>query len=637
MFRNSSTPSILWARPIEILAAPDDTLIAEAATKLDAAQDALDRALALRADFSLARLERARVYRLQARVLRSQQKSRDALNELQQVQRDVTESGDAIHVAAHFLRAAIFIDLHPDGPAIADATASANTRPPTNPSHEDSLPSLTWDSTLRDLAVFTDSAQASGPQHREHPDRARALNWLADYANTLGCRLIPCEPSAISEAWEDVALTRDSVQRAIDYFSFAQSAVDAAGHGQHVHPQFVETYVHLGKARTHMAGLLGSRATANFGCVPEVANEAMLNQALSDLRTAVDGINNDDDRDGRTALACALLALDQSASALAEASAAASPASTASAPSLLVFARVLAAGEEWDRAAQSYEQAAAATSSAKAKSLIYLERARAQLHTPPQQTISDDALDLAQPPQVTAAQASLVNSTNHASTNWVAHLELGKLYYRLGESALAQGHLAAFDAGGPAAAIDDRGVRAQALLFLSRIRSRPPLAHAANATRNADDAFAIDGSWPYREQACLARLAFGRVTFSESGPRAICSPGEDSPPGEGSLLEGMYHLRRAFLQRTSDREREWEDAYRAFAQGLRAIENIENTDATRTLRDRLQYGMGTAQYCIGFAELGNEAIQAIGDQARIDDARLSFANPYGIADCPARR
>ena len=141
----------------------------------------------------------------------------------------------------------------------------------------------------------------------------------------------------------------------------------------------------------------------------------------------------------------------------------------------------------------------------------------------------------------------------------------------------------------------------------------------------------MDGTWPYRKQACLVRITFGRLSFSQSGPRAICGQAEDAPPGEGSLLEGMYHLRRAFLLRAGDREREWEDAYRAFNQG---IESVRNVVVDQSLRDRLQYGRGTAQFCIGFSEIGNQDILAIGDGRA---AARSYFQDFGIADCPARR
>jgi hypothetical protein len=93
----------------------------------------------------------------------------------------------------------------------------------------------------------------------------------------------------------------------------------------------------------------------------------------------------------------------------------------------------------------------------------------------------------------------------------------------------------------------------------------------------------------------------------------------------------MYHLRRAFLQRAGDREREWEDAFRAFDGGLAVV---PDTPEHRSLRERLQYGRGTAQYCIGFSELGNQAVLSIG--AGMDAARSYFAS-FGVADCPGRR
>jgi hypothetical protein len=595
---------------------------------LSQAETWFGRALALQDDFHLARLERARVYRLQAKDLNQPARRRDALNEIERLQRDLPDTDNAIHAGSHFLRALLYIDLHPDGPEQSDAAVTPALVAQASDNHEDAVPTLTWASTLRDLAIFTDSALAWSQLHREHPDRRAALDALAIHANALGCYLIPCSAAIPAEAWDGPALARDTVQRAIDYFGMAQSAVDAASTANYAHPGFVETYVHLGKAKMHMAGLLGPQQLANYGCAAGVGNEAMLNQAATDLQRALDRAGSDSE--AHRALACARLGLGDAAGASTHAQWGISANNTAG---YLMQARVQAAQQDWTNAVGNYQRAAEgiagpAPHERRARSLILLERARVQLHTPPQETIDVDGLSAAA--AVGAAVSDLEAATSADESNWLAHLELGKLYHRLGDGNGALQELAYFDRGA-AANIADRGVRAQALLVLSRILSDQPLANASEAIRIADEAFAIDASWPYREQACLARLTFGRVEFSGAGPRAICATSEDAPPGEGSLLEGMYHLRRAWTLRLSDREREWEDAYRAFSQGLDAVRNVV---VSPELRDRLHYGRGTAQYCIGFAELGNQEILGIGGGSA---AARDYFTHYGIADCPAHR
>lgn len=610
-------------------------LAPDAARSLGEAERLLDRALALSDGFHLARLERARVYRLQARLSGSQAPNRRALNEVEELQRNIPDPGDPIHAAAHYLRASIFIDQHADGPTRDDAEAS--TRQVLSVTHEDTLPTLTWDSTLHDLAVFTDAAHAWSREHREHPDRGEALRQLAVYSNQLACHLTPCVDVEMVDSWHGAPRTRENVQRGVDYLSLAQSAVDAASSPDYVHPQFVTTYTNLGIAKTQLAGLLSARADATYGCVPDVGNEAMLNQAKSDLEVALRraAAGSDDQRAAQLALACTQLALGDIGDAQVTASAAVQ---TESAASWLMYARVLAAQQQWNDAAARYGQAAGVASTEEARSIIHLERARVLLAAPPQDLVDDEALEASSAEQRQAAVEALLLANPTPRGNLLARLELGKLYQTQELFSAAQAQLSTFEAGHEAASYDDRAVRAQALLFLSRTRT--DLGRGDEALRNADDAFAIDGTWPYREQACLVRIKFGRVAFAQTGPRAICGPSDDAPPGEGYLLEGMYHLRRAFPLRAGDREREWEDAYRAFDQGATAVEQAVVSQA---LRDRLQYGRGTAQFCIGFSEIGNATIQAIGDdaserdaQARIEAARSHFAD-YGVADCPTRR
>lgn len=618
-----------------ILAAPteDGALAPEAADRLRDGEDYLERALALRDDFNFARLERARVYKLQARLTGARAPSRDALQEVEELQRRIPDPGDPVHAAAHFLRASIFLDLHTTGPSATDAVASIGGRSLSNNTHEDVLPTLTWDSTLRDLAVFADSAHAWSSDHREHPDRAKALQYLAQYADQLGCFLTPCDRFQIVETWSGERLTRESVQRAIDYFSMAQIAVDAVSTEDYAHPMFVQTYAHLGKAEIALAGLLSERQSAAYGCVPDVANQAMLAQAASDMaaaaaRTPADG---SDRQDAELGLACAKLALGDTGAARAAADASVV---SGSAASYLMLARVHAVREDWASAVRDYSSAAnVALGDTAALGVINLERARTQLQSPPQELIADEAFERPGA-ALSDAQTSLFAANPSARERPVAQLELGKLHYFMKFFPTALEELQVFEAQHEAGAYEDRRVRAQALLFLSRIRTE--LGAGAAAVRNADDAFSLDGSWPYREQACLARIRFGQVLFSTAGPRAICAAADDAPIGEGALLEGMYHLRRAFLLRAGDRSREWEDAYRAFDQGVASIGTVAATPENQDLRDRLQYGRGTAQFCIGFAEIGNQAIQAIGDQSRIDKARAHFA-VYGVSDCPTRR
>jgi hypothetical protein len=603
---------------------------------LQEAEDALDRAMALRERFNLARLERARVYRLQAGASQTSADRVAALRDIETLQRDVPDPADPIHVASHFLRAALFIDLHRDGPREAGEVGSAaNVRgAATGAAHQDSLPTLTWDSTLRDLAVFADAAQGGDEERRPHPFRQRALEWLAQYSHQIGCLLIDCEAGSIPDVRSDRPLTRDTVQSAIDYFSLAQAAVDASTTTQYLDPRFVETYVRLGQARMHLAGLLGPRGAGNYGCVAETGNAALLTQAESDLQAALRRSANDPEANRN--MACVKLALGDADTAGRYAGAALNGSA-----GYLMLARVQAAREQWTDASTNYGYAASAAGPniIDARPLIYLEQARARLHTPVNTTVSDEALEAASLDQLQIALDALSSvNASESELAWLVRLERGKLHYwsaRIAETEaiaasqyqLALERLASFDQGHVVPESLGDPARAEGLLYLSRIYSESPRANGNNAVRTADEALSIAGTWPYRKQACLARVRFGQVSFPEAGPRAICASGDDAPPGEGVLIQGMYHLRRAFVLRGDDVGREWEDAYRAFTLGLGDVPDVaENRD----LRAQLTYGLGTAQYCIGFTELGSQATQS-------SAAARRFFQIYGIADCPARR
>jgi tetratricopeptide (TPR) repeat protein len=185
----------------------------------------------------------------------------------------------------------------------------------------------------------------------------------------------------------------------------------------------------------------------------------------------------------------------------------------------------------------------------------------------------------------------------------------------------------------------DPPVRAEALYYLSRLAIEwPGHNDAQTAIANADEAFSIEGSWRNREQACLSRIRFGRVTPAAQASGYCSAAGQSSPTAEAYLLDGMYNLRRGHGVSGGDRNRALEAAYRAFTDGLRVLPESE-TAATRQTKARLLQGLATAQFCVGFATLGHDLEASIARQLGGADADAvardahTFFDDYRVMTC----
>jgi hypothetical protein len=182
----------------------------------------------------------------------------------------------------------------------------------------------------------------------------------------------------------------------------------------------------------------------------------------------------------------------------------------------------------------------------------------------------------------------------------------------------------------------DRAVRAQALYYLSRLRVEWPGHYdGQTAIRYADEAFRLEGSTQNRAQACLARVRAGNVSAS-SPTQGYCSAiGQASPTADSYLYEGVYHLRRAQYLRSGDHNRALEAAYRAFTEGLRILP----PSSDRPLQARLLQGQATAQYCVGFAQVGHDLEASIARTIGGDDATIvargahQFFDDYRVMTC----
>jgi tetratricopeptide (TPR) repeat protein len=206
-----------------------------------------------------------------------------------------------------------------------------------------------------------------------------------------------------------------------------------------------------------------------------------------------------------------------------------------------------------------------------------------------------------------------------------AALWLGRFHYDDGPAGFDEARRHFEDVLASGAAAD---LRAEAHYYLSLVAAddRSGGQDWGQARNHITRAIALDGNNDtYRLQACLVDIGRGRVGSSS---RFECTSG--SRAGAGALLiEGMHHLREAHFAREDNKKRAWEAAYRAFSEGLDSLRR-RGERADPELRARLEVGRGIAHYCVGFASIGEETIDATGrlrDQARV------FFDTYHVAQC----
>jgi tetratricopeptide (TPR) repeat protein len=501
----------------------------------------------------------------------------------------------AIHASAHYLRGRTFAA---DGQPLA---------------------------ALTDWGVFVDDALD------QHPYAMDARSQIISLATRVGMEALARNSQADAES-------------AIESFSRAQAAAEAGewafqwpisyGAGEAVDQAGI--FVNLGRARLDLAGFHSRDGFADFACAPEVRAPDLLNLARADFESATQ--KNDRDDAAWRELSCAELALGRVEAAVAAAE----------------HAREFAPASGVDRA-EDYRmlgRARARLSSAAGAAAAFEE---ARLHAPTNQWRSRVLTELAavytSTQEFDRARERLLEAVGSQSGDpsyAEAFLGLSANYFA-GEGgapdfANAEPNLLSVERlTDPRHTMHevtsherDRTVRAEGLYYLSRLRIEwPGHYNGQQSVSYADEAFQLDGSSRNRAQACLARVRLGTVSMS-SPTQGYCSAiGQASPSPDSYLYEGVYHLRRAQFAGGGDNHRALEAAYRAFSEGLRLLP----ADADRLLHAKLLQGQATAQYCIGFAQVGHDLEASIartigGDRPEdVAEAAHRFFDDYRVMTC----
>jgi hypothetical protein len=139
-----------------------------------------------------------------------------------------------------------------------------------------------------------------------------------------------------------------------------------------------------------------------------------------------------------------------------------------------------------------------------------------------------------------------------------------------------------------------RAARADAYFFLSAI----DLQLGQSAIVNADQAMTAGGGSPYREQACLARIAAGGQAVKAKAALPACA-GND-------LLIGLFYLRHAQLSTAATIANESRRlAQDAFARAQASKELLRTSPASEALRvsDLAHFGIAVALGCSSAAGL----------------------------------
>ncbi len=172
----------------------------------------------------------------------------------------------------------------------------------------------------------------------------------------------------------------------------------------------------------------------------------------------------------------------------------------------------------------------------------------------------------------------------------------------------------------------DNAMRAEALYFLSRIETEGGAKDARLAISYVEEAISLDPGPPqYRAQACLVRIRFlSKDDVRRASGAGPCTVSDDSAGSH--LLSGMYQLRVAHFAVGDDRKRNWESAYLAFSAGRQKVEAAPEVERP-ALRERLAFGEGLALYCVGFADVGRQAISQASTDVR------AYFDMFHVARC----
>lgn len=209
-----------------------------------------------------------------------------------------------------------------------------------------------------------------------------------------------------------------------------------------------------------------------------------------------------------------------------------------------------------------------------------------------------------------------------------AELMLGRYRFEDGAGSYdaARAHFEAVLDGGPRLPSE---LRSEAHYYLSRIavEDRRLGQDWQAARRHISEALALAPNTPaYQTQACLIRIGLGEIGETT---RLECAA--DAPETARDLtLAGMYYLRRAHFARDDDKKRAWEAAYQAFTRGLDVLALTGEAQTREALRARLEVGRGIAHYCVGFARVGEETIDATG---RLREQARAYFDTYRVAQC----
>lgn len=490
---------------------------------------------------------------------------------------------------------------------------------------------LTLDASGEHMAALSDWNTLVDDGWDDHPDAQAARTKIISVATGLGL-------DALERG------TRADAQSAIDLFTQAQSAAEASNWdfswpiavsgGRTVNQAGI--FINRGRARLDLAGLSGRAGFVDFSCAPDSAQADLLTQARADFVSAT-GKDQNSDRAWRH-LSCTQLALGETDQAIQSADTATrhAPASGAErSEDFRMLGRARAVLQTPTGAAEAFEEAQRNAPTAQMRARILLELALVYERTN----------------QAELARARLLDAVGgQGDRNYApAFVELGKNYFapdaEQHDYFNARAHLSRaeeltnprYTMHDPASNHErDRTVRAEALYYLSRLNIEWPGHYNGQAAINyADEAFQLDGSTDHRNQACLARVRAGNVATTSQAQGYCAAVGQTAPTSDSYLLEGVYSLRRAQFLRGGDVHRALEAAYRAFTEGLRVLPS----DATPLLHAKLLQGQATAQFCVGFAQVGHDLEASIartigGPEAEAAaEAAHKFFDDYRVMTC----
>ncbi|MDZ4690713.1 hypothetical protein [Terricaulis sp.] len=489
------------------------------------------------------------------------------------------------------------------------------------------------EAALRDLSMFANSTR---PSSAWSVTGERGRGALVELAQRLGNQAM------------DAAPTQANVERALDYYARAQTAVETGGAPAGVNVP--DIYINLGAATLRRAaiarGLSADRRCENTGV--DVDATLLLRQARAYFETARTFTPHSSRAEQGSG--CASLAMGNLNEALISFQAA-QQAGASDIDSVLELADAYAevgailqvqqpqsAPHFWNLAEQTYQRGIAMLSGdavRRRRASVNVDwagvrQARGDL-AGAMQVLSAALADQPNAPEALLARGRLIcgggvvrRDVNCANLDPVSTLDEARA-----------------DLNGVIDQVPtpEPPLRGQAHYYLSHLANRSISAGGDGweAVRHADAAFSLAPSATYREHACLMRIRYYHLRgvgqrderLRDEGTR-YCLAGESRTPS-ALLLEGEYHLSRARSLPGGARDRAREEAYRTFGEGLRVLGGSEEP-AVRQLRYKLELGQAFVQYCLGLEGVGIDAIRRIDPDQTI---RQHFID-HDVWNCQAR-